>query len=677
MSAVSVTMPFAHFVDTTGRPLATARVFIGQPNMDPETNPKAIYWDDDLTIQAANPAPIRDGFIIRSGTNATVYVDGDYSITVRGQDGRLIHTARNVQARINDTIYGSISASNIMYQQPGTGGVLRNLGLFMSGFITPEAYGAPANGIDDDGPGIRRAIQRIKDIGFGTLYFTPGKQYFINSIVRLCDDLTFIAYGARIKIGPFFASRPIGQKSGVFMTTDLDAITATGSVAVASKNFRCLGGTWDGQNLGSPGVSLNPSASQGVLFQFGAWGTNSGLPTQAVDAKAFTGATFTDCTFKNFGGDAIRSYHGQDFTINGCRGIDLLSDTTLSSGALAQLLGTRDVIYTGNHSKSTIPALGWHGAVFLDWERPIEAITWSANVSYELNNGDGVSCEANNLTVRNARWSTFTGNVVLRCNGNGIGVDGCSHVSVTANMVSDVILGVVIANSPYGTVSGNYFESCRGNAIFGGANRGLSISANTFNGILYEDSTYQGECIYIPFVSLDPGWGCQIKGNFARDIAGAFCYDASNSICEGNTIVNAHTSNSPVRKHIIRTDSVRSIVRNNVISQGVGGASNFAQSAIFVDDTVEVGGNIITGSFSSGKYFIGNHRGSAVNLGLTVDDFVHLFDSKKYTFTASAAPPGSFFRHGDRFEFAEPTSGGWLGQIWTTAGAWRNYGAIA
>jgi hypothetical protein len=300
------------------------------------------------------------------------------------------------------------------------------------------------------------------------------------------------------------------------------------------------------------------------------------------------------------------------------------------------------------------------------------------NTMADLNYGDGISCEGNNAVIRNARYSNFSGNIIARVNGQGIGVDGCTSASVTANQIfSPSIIGINFSNCPFISITGNYLQSCGGNGIFSNAAaEGYVISGNLFNTTTYFSSSFQGEAIFIN-TPLGPDFcGGQIVGNWARDLAGAFCYDGANSICQGNTVINAHLSSLPTRRYTIRTDSSRSSVLNNIIRHGIGGASTHCDAAILVDDTVTVSNNEITGTFALGKYFIGRHRGSIVSQGLNADDFSHSSETQRYHFRANSAPAGSFFGPGDKFEFLSPTAGGWIGQVFTSAG-WKNYGGIA
>lgn len=102
MSAISVFPPFAVFFDTHGDPLNAGFVYIGIPDLNPETSPAPIFWDDDMTIPAAQPIRTIAGYPSRSGSPSKVFVDGDYSITVKDSRGRLVYTAPSAAVLTND-----------------------------------------------------------------------------------------------------------------------------------------------------------------------------------------------------------------------------------------------------------------------------------------------------------------------------------------------------------------------------------------------------------------------------------------------------------------------------------------------------------------------------------------------------------------------------------------------
>jgi len=52
-----ITSPYPVFFDKDGTPLENGSIYIGQPNLNPETSPVTVYWDEALTQPAAQPIP--------------------------------------------------------------------------------------------------------------------------------------------------------------------------------------------------------------------------------------------------------------------------------------------------------------------------------------------------------------------------------------------------------------------------------------------------------------------------------------------------------------------------------------------------------------------------------------------------------------------------------------------
>lgn len=92
MSALSVEVPFPVFYDRSGEPLENGYVWIGQANLNPQTNPIQVYFDRNLTQPAAQPLRTLAGYIANAGTPAQIYVDAEnYSILVQDKNGTMVY----------------------------------------------------------------------------------------------------------------------------------------------------------------------------------------------------------------------------------------------------------------------------------------------------------------------------------------------------------------------------------------------------------------------------------------------------------------------------------------------------------------------------------------------------------------------------------------------------------
>lgn len=114
MSSIEINPPFPVFADIDGQPLEAGYIWIGQVNLDPQTNPVNVYWDSALSIAAAQPIRTLAGYPANSGTPARFFVGQDYSIRVMNKNGSTIYTSLN-----GNSFPGS--AGNLYVNATGTG----------------------------------------------------------------------------------------------------------------------------------------------------------------------------------------------------------------------------------------------------------------------------------------------------------------------------------------------------------------------------------------------------------------------------------------------------------------------------------------------------------------------------------------------------------------------------
>jgi hypothetical protein len=98
MSTIEVNPPFPAFAGKDGQPLENGYIWIGAVNLNPQTNPIAVYWDDAKTILAAQPIRTLGGYPVYQGTPSRFYVGSDYSIQVLDNKGSVVYTSLNGNA---------------------------------------------------------------------------------------------------------------------------------------------------------------------------------------------------------------------------------------------------------------------------------------------------------------------------------------------------------------------------------------------------------------------------------------------------------------------------------------------------------------------------------------------------------------------------------------------------
>ena len=85
--------PFPVFLDSDGSPLSSGYVYFGVSGSNPETVPQAVYWDEALSIPAAQPIRTLSGFLLRAGSPASVFLAAAYSMTVRNRNRVLVYSS--------------------------------------------------------------------------------------------------------------------------------------------------------------------------------------------------------------------------------------------------------------------------------------------------------------------------------------------------------------------------------------------------------------------------------------------------------------------------------------------------------------------------------------------------------------------------------------------------------
>jgi hypothetical protein len=152
MSALSIQVPFPVFQGRDGQPLENGYVWIGEPNLNPQTNPVVAYYDAALTIPAAQPLRTLNGYVSRAGTPAQIYVDGvNFSILVQDSKGSMVYN-------FPDGTGISPNADGIEYDPPFTNSVPTTVEAKLAQTVSVEDFGAVGDGVTDDTAAIQAAI---------------------------------------------------------------------------------------------------------------------------------------------------------------------------------------------------------------------------------------------------------------------------------------------------------------------------------------------------------------------------------------------------------------------------------------------------------------------------------------------------------------------------------------
>jgi len=196
MSALSIQVPFPVFQDSDGQPLENGYVWIGEPNLNPQTNPVVAYYDAALTIVAAQPLRTINGYISRAGTPAQIYIDGvNFSILVQDSKGSMVYN-------FLDAIGFSLNASDIVYDPAGTGAVPTNVQAKLRQYVSVKDFGAVGNGIANDTAAIQAAIDYVFSANGGDVY-VPFGTYICSSTITLKNNVKIYGDGPKVSILQF------------------------------------------------------------------------------------------------------------------------------------------------------------------------------------------------------------------------------------------------------------------------------------------------------------------------------------------------------------------------------------------------------------------------------------------------------------------------------------------
>jgi hypothetical protein len=263
MTALSVKPPFPVITDTNGQPLEDGFIYIGIANQDPVTNPITVYWDAALTIPASQPIRTLAGYPSRSGTPAVLYVNSNYSITVKNKNNALVYQSLSVTERVGSEF--------VTFIQAGLGAVQRTAESKLRELVSVKDFGAVGNGIADDTAAIQAALDALSSTPalIGRVLYFPSGIYRTTSTL-LIDSSGFALEGANEKGAISFS--PIATAGSHILYDSNDGgpilkIGANTAYRFHNKISKLRVGAASGLSVKPVGIQLN-TCSEFTLSQF-------------------------------------------------------------------------------------------------------------------------------------------------------------------------------------------------------------------------------------------------------------------------------------------------------------------------------------------------------------------------------------------------------------------------
>ena len=187
MSALIVEPPFEIFTDIDGQPLEAGYVWIGTANLDPQGNPITVYFDQALTIVAAQPLRTIGGYIVNSGTPAKIFVNAAaYSIRVMNKVGSTLFTLPNGTGI-------EPNASGVEYTPPFPNAIPYPVSEKLDQVFSVKDYGAVGDGVTDDTAAIQACLDNAV---FGAGVYFPDGEYIISSVLDMTGLPRMTLYGS-------------------------------------------------------------------------------------------------------------------------------------------------------------------------------------------------------------------------------------------------------------------------------------------------------------------------------------------------------------------------------------------------------------------------------------------------------------------------------------------------
>jgi hypothetical protein len=262
MSALSIQVPFPVFQGRDGQPLENGYIWIGEPNLNPQTNPVVAYYDAALTIVAPQPLRTLNGYVSRSGTPAQIYVDGvNFSILVQDSKGSMVYN-------FPDGTGISPNASGIEYDPPFTGAVTSGYTVEdkLAQTVSVEDFGAVGDGVTDDTATIQAAIDSLGAAG-GTVLIPNGMKCLLDNGLEIKPNVTLQGPNLFVGSPANNASAPYNNLGGALILNSAETITMYGGACLTGMLIYRKGMTFPAANASAfAGIAIT-AANDDVAVQ--------------------------------------------------------------------------------------------------------------------------------------------------------------------------------------------------------------------------------------------------------------------------------------------------------------------------------------------------------------------------------------------------------------------------
>lgn len=592
-----ITTPYNVFHDIDGSPLESGYIYIGVANLNPETNPIAVFWDSNLTVPAALPVRTIGGYPSNTGTAGNLFCASDYSCTIKNKRGT--------------TIYSSASVSIL---QPN------------SSPMSVLEFGAVGDGVTNDHTAISNAIAAAA-LAKRTLLFPAGYIFASASKINVPSNSHFTG-GGTIK------ALPLGVGSGTEGFINGDGIT---QVTIEDITIDCSPATQSHQQLAAiyftTATDIKLLRNKAVCSYAGLWvRTNS---SDVIVDKNYIDNSYgssTDAALRK-GASIIVGASNATITNNHTVGVmsTAVTDSDIASGiyfgAETAVTYTNGVI-SGNIIRNTYTAIS---------VRNVKRFSVTGNNISDCRTA-GYS---QGVYITDSEYGTVTGNVINNVDHCGVASTNSKNVVISGNMFSSdatfkvgetsgtcggvLISGTdVTGDSRHFVVSNNIFIVPDGGLTATGSPAWTGVAAYGDN-IIIEGNTILAEYDYATDGIVVGGEAINIANNIVK-----VTHIGIKLTDTGYTGAWSATTNARVEDNYVKCFNPTTHVLDPALYH--------------IYDSSAAGGHIISGNmfFDGAEYMVGHNYTQKGNflethVAKTADYTLTIADSQKRFTNAGAA----------------------------------------
>jgi hypothetical protein len=476
------------FFDNDGVPLAGGKLFSFEAGT---TTPQITFTSADGVTQHANPI-ILDSAGRVPGGQIWLSTGLNYKFVLETSDSVLIATWDNITG-INGTGITS-DASNVNYTPAGVGAVATTVQAKLREIVSVKDFGAVGDGVTDDATAIQLALNHIKTLGGGTLYFPSGTYFLDTKAAAISDSVV------EINSVQNFTIRGEGYSSVIRESDNLiwHFIQITDCEYVSISNLNCIGR--DPTLFSGGHRAINFTNCQEVVVThcaFKNWGRYA-IAHQQGSAKGFI---FDNLTFENIGNDCIdiknlqapsnpterlvvSNILAKSWGVTGVNSPDVVIDCRMPM-SVTNIRGiiTRKSCRVVRVSNDDCVVSNIFG---VDEDRTVPRDGNDRTAVVDI--GDVTRCAVSNIIAKNtdigiwlqgvATQTTISNSVLDNCH-RGVFASGLAkHVVIANSIYKNCNIGINVGNRPYFSIIGNKSDGCN-EFLALGVNPFLTVVGNT------------------------------------------------------------------------------------------------------------------------------------------------------------------------------------------------------